>query len=235
MNSMKKIVALLLAAAMVFALAACGAARETEEEEEDTETTEELLRERHERTFAPPAILTQPQPASGAVGERVRLSVEAEGEALNYQWQFRQNSEKEWENCSGEGCTTAEYSTILKGYHEGYQFRCLVSNPAGEAVSEAAELHLVMSPLIIGQPGNATASVGDKISFSVQVAGNDLKYQWYYRVGTKGEWNACSGTGYNTDKYSLTVKDYHDGYQYRCEIVNDLGKVYTEVATLTLK
>lgn len=238
MNSMKKILALILSAAMTFALTACGLLREADNEgeaPEETETVEEVLRERHEKEFTLPVIRTQPQTASGTVGERVRFAVEAEGEALDYQWQFRKDSGSDWSDCSGEGCNSAEYSIVLADYHDGYQFSCRVSNPVGEVVSDAAELHVMMSPLIIAQPVDVKASVGDTVKFSVQAVGGDLQYQWYYRVGTKDKWRECNIKGSDSPEYSLTVKDYHDGYQYRCEIVNGLGKVYTEVVTLTLK
>ncbi|MBR5342295.1 MAG: fibronectin type III domain-containing protein [Oscillospiraceae bacterium] len=220
MKQSKRLPAALLALVLLFGLSACA---------------------RREKPAAPveparraTAILSQPYAKPGAVGTDLFLSVEAEGEDLCYQWQYRSSAEGEWHDCGKEGCDTPNYTVRLKEHHEGYQFRCRVSGADGELCSEPVTLELIERPYVSVQPESLSAAAGDKVSFTVLAGGGGLKYQWYFRKSVKGSWIPCSGEGCHTERYSVAVKNYHDGYQYRCEVSNGLGKACTQVVTLTI-
>ena len=232
MEKKKRIAALLLALAACCGLSGCGAAPAPTAEEEAPKSEWRL---QYDREKVPAEITRQPRSKPGAVGTQVFLSVEAEGEKLVYQWQYRSGPDGEWKDCSRPGFDTPDYTVTLKSYHGGYQLRCRISNRGGEVYTEPVTLELLEEPFIAGEPESLTAKTGDSVSFSVLAGGGGLRYRWYYRKSVKGLWTPCSGEGHSSACYSLRVKDYHDGYQYRCEVSNDLGRVYTQVVTLTVK
>lgn len=231
MKQIKRGLAALLALAALLCL--CGCARNGAAFELPPAATpgEELKTEPESR---PAEILSQPRAKPGAVGTDVFLSVEASGEGLSYQWQYRCSAEGEWKDCGKEGCDTPSYTVRLKEYHEGYQFRCRITGAEGELLSEPVTLRLIERPYVSVQPESLSAAAGDRVSFTVQAGGGGLKYQWYFRKSVKGRWIPCNGEGSRTEQYSLAVRNYHDGYQYRCEISNGLGKACTQVVTLTI-
>ena len=91
------------------------------------------------------------------------------------------------------------------------------------------------APRINTQPKSVTAYVGDSADFSVKASGYALTYQWYYRTSSKGSWKACSAADAKKATMSVEAKDYRNGYQYRCEVKNNSGSVYTSAVTLTVK
>jgi|GEM_PF-5677807 len=76
---------------------------------------------------------------------------------------------------------------------------------------------LQATPLIIVQPTNATAFVGDaNASFKVQATGDaTLTYQWQMRPGNSGSFSDISGNTSATLSLSNPATT-SNGYQYRC-------------------
>ena len=227
-KGLRRLCAALLALAMLPGLSAC-----TRQAPEPVRATAETAQPEPEQSL--PVILTQPRAKPGAVGADLFLSVEAQGEDLRYLWQYRSGETGEWKACGREGFDTPNYTVRLKKHHEGYQFRCRITAADGETFSEPVTLHLIERPYVSQQPESQSAAAGDRVSFTVLAGGGGLKYQWYFRKSVKGRWIACAGEGCRTGQYSLTVKGYHDGYQYRCVISNGLGKAVTQVVTLKLE
>ena len=85
-------------------------------------------------------ITKQPKDYTGELGSQMSFSVEANGKDVSYQWQFSKDGGKTWGNITG--ATKASYSGTLQTYHEGRQFRCVVSAGKNEVVSEAANAHI---------------------------------------------------------------------------------------------
>ena len=119
-------------------------------------------------------------------------------------------------------------------YHNGYQFRCKVSNPVGTVYSEAATLTAMAAPAVTAQPQSRSAQRGETVSFTVKASGRELSYQWYYRKTPDGSWIRCGSEGATSRTLSVEVKSYHNGYQFRCRITNPVGKVYTDEVTLSV-
>ena len=87
-----------------------------------------------------PTITTQPSNKSVDEDDIVRFKVVATGGDLSYQWYYRTSTKGSWVKCSGTGATTAALTVEAKSYRNGYQYRCLVKNAAGEVYSNAAAL-----------------------------------------------------------------------------------------------
>ncbi len=96
-------------------------------------------------------------------------------------------------------------------------------------------LNLTCKPWITYQPQDATTHNGDKAKFTVQTSfmTKVKSYQWYSRTSETASWKKVKdGT-----KATLTVKGTatNSGTQYRCLLKSVGGKIYTDVATLTVK
>ncbi|MBE6990653.1 MAG: hypothetical protein E7426_07925 [Ruminococcaceae bacterium] len=55
----------------------------------------------------------------------------ASGTSLSYQWYYRTSSTGTWTAVSAASGKTATYSLTTATRHNGYQYRCKVSNAAG--------------------------------------------------------------------------------------------------------
>ena len=88
-----------------------------------------------------PTITSQPEDAYGTIGTDVSFTVSATGPGtLSYQWYYRATPDNAWAKCS-EG-TDATLDIAVKGYRDGYQYRCAVTNLGGTTYSEYATLYV---------------------------------------------------------------------------------------------
>ena len=106
----------------------------------------------------PPRITAHPQELKGvAAGQYAMFSVEATGTGpLSYKWERNPAGERrrteEWQPCDLEGFPGADSSTVtihsVQKSNEG-SYRCVVSNCAGNQISNSAELEVRGSTVII--------------------------------------------------------------------------------------
>ena len=182
-----------------------------------------------------PSITTQPKNQTVGVGDTAKFSVKASGTALKYQWYYRTSSDADWTAVSAYEGKTANYSLTAAARHNGYQYRCKVTNPVGSVYTSVRTLTVVTAkPSIKTQPSDQTAKAGETVTFTVKANGAGLSYQWYYRASASDAWTAVSASSGKTASYSLKTADRHNGYQYRCKVTNLLGYVYTKTVTLTV-
>ena len=173
------------------------------------------------------AIITQPSDYTGAVGEKARFSVVAEGDGLSYQWQYLKDNQ--WINLSGSTAVTAEYSITIKDNLDLRSYRCVVTDDYNEvAYSDVAVLYVERPHnelQIVTQPSNYSGPVGEKAHFSVVAEGDGLSYQWQYLKND--QWVNLSGSTAVTADYSITIKDNLNGRVYRCFITDSYGATVT--------
>ena len=190
-----------------------------------------------ERNTSEIIILTHPKSRSAAEGTMVRFFIEADGDDLNYQWQYRTGPAGSWNDSKASGNKTAEITFTAKYVQDGYQYRCKVSNSSETVYTNEATLTVtetVGKPEITTQPESKSAAEGSRVEFSIEAAGDDLGYQWQYRTSPDGPWKKSNATGNKTEKITFISKPARDGYQYRCRVSNNSGNVYTNEATLTV-
>ncbi len=108
--------------------------------------------------YDPTSITQHPQSTTVNEGETVTLSVEASGTDLSYQWQQQSNGDDEWLNIKGE--TTNSYTFIASTQMDGSQYRCQITDLAGEtANSEPAQLTVnALYTITVQVNGNGSAS-----------------------------------------------------------------------------
>lgn len=140
-----------------------------------------------------PVISAQPQNANAAEGSKATFTVQAAGLGLSYQWQVSTDSGSTWTNVlSGTGQTAASYTTdaVASGMN-GYKYRCVVTNAAGSANSDAATLTTPTTPTMPTMPTEIALTlspsdsdgriyVGENITLTPSVAGGAWTFDSAY-------------------------------------------------------
>ena len=125
-------------------------------------------------TETAPAITTNPQDASVHAGNQAAFSVVASGSNLVYQWQSAPTGSTNFTNLNNGatfgGVTTANL-TIQAGAAQEGRYRAVVSNSAGSATSNYAQLTVLAAnapPVIsfVSPAQGSLFSVPDQINFS---------------------------------------------------------------------
>ena len=183
-------------------------------------------------------IMKHPKDYTGEVGETAFFSVRAEGDGLNYQWQYRTTTSG-WLNSSSAttGYNTSTLQVVGTEARNGFHYRCVVKDRDGNTMtSNAATLTVSTGPKITIQPSNQIVSESETATFNVEATGRGLIYQWQYKTTTSTWRNSSSATtGYNTATLKVVGTAARNGFQYRCIVKDSSGKsVTSNAATLTV-
>ncbi len=187
-------------------------------------------------------IVTEPADVTAAAGEKATFSVQATGENLTYQWQYRNAGTTEWKNSGIKAAKTANMSFAVGTDKtlNGREYRCVIQGVEGVPFyTEAAVLHVASAgATITSQPTNVTAAAGEKATFSVKATGENLTYQWQYRNAGTTEWKNSGIKAAKTANMSFAVGTDKtlNGREYRCVITDKNGNaVTTNAAVLNVK
>lgn len=177
-------------------------------------------------------IKTHPVDQAVVAGKTAKYTVVAVGKGLKYQWEYRTSSGGNWKNASATGNKTKTLSVQGTISRHSYQYRCKVSDSAGNIVYTRVVRLRVLG--IKTQPVSAVVSKGQTAKVSVVAAGDGLTYTWYYRnVGTTSFRTATSFTG-NT--YSVKMDASSNGREVYCVVKDQYGStVKTKTAVLQMK
>ena len=77
-----------------------------------------------------PGITAQPSAVTVAVGQTATFKVVASGTRLSYQWFYQKPGETAWNVIRNNG-TSAAYSVTAEARHNGYHYRCQITNSGG--------------------------------------------------------------------------------------------------------
>lgn len=86
-----------------------------------------------------PTIHTQPQSASVKAGEHAVFTITASGSGVNFRWQVDKNDGNGFVDIAGAD-TTGYKIDITDVTYNGYKYRCVLSNSAGEVTTDIATL-----------------------------------------------------------------------------------------------
>ncbi len=178
-----------------------------------------------------PRITVQPEDVTAVSGETAVFRVTAR-EAVKYQWWVRKEQDGVWTKVLSGG-TSAVYRLKTADRHNGYQYRCRVSNTEGGLWSKTVRLTVITAPKVTLQPDPVSVPVGNTASFTVRAEGAGLRYQWWVRKTPSGAWSKVLSGG-TSRTYSLTTAARHNGYQYRCRVSNAAGGVWSKTVRLTV-
>ena len=179
-----------------------------------------------------PEITYQPPSKAIVAGNDTSFAVNATGGGLQYQWQVSKDGGATWENTEVKSKRipiTADKSI------DGYRYRCIISNPAGQVTSRSATLTVLTKPAITVQPSGRIAASGKTADFTVTATGGNLKYRWDVSKDGGATWGRSYSTGNTANKLTVTAYKSMDGYLYRCTIYNAAGTITTRSVRLTVQ
>ena len=174
-----------------------------------------------------PTITKQPTNQVVSVNYSATFSLTASGYNLSYQWYYRTSSSGSWTSISG--ATSSSYTVTGTSSNNGYQYRCIVTNAAGTATSNAVTLTAVTSPVITEHPASQAQAEGIWATFTVTATGYGLSYQWQCKSGSS--WTNLDGE--NSSVLIIAADSSNNGNQYRCVVTNIAGSATSNAATLT--
>ena len=177
-----------------------------------------------------PVITTQPSNKTVNEGKKATFKVTATG-AASYQWYYLKPDSTSWTKVSNNG-TSATYTLTTAARHNGYKYKCAVTNAAGTVYSSVVTLTVKPLPVITTQPKSVTVTEGKTATFKV-VATGATSYQWWYLKPGSSTWTKVSNNG-TSATYKLTTAARHNGYKYKCVVKNAAGSVTSSVVTLTV-
>ena len=179
----------------------------------------------------PVTITEDPADVTVYEGEKAVFTVAATGEGLTYQWQYRTGATGQWIDLDEHH---AELTVIAALAQNGFEYRCVVTDAAGDtAESQATKLTVKQKLNITGQPANVTVYEGEEAVFSVTAVGEGLSYQWQYRANAKAQWTNMS---VKTAKLTVAATLAENGYEYQCVVTDAEGNTMTSaIAKLTVK
>ena len=177
-----------------------------------------------------PVITTHPEDATVVQGAFAAFIVEAAGDGLSYQWQYKQAGEDIWNDWAGKTSATLTFRGAAND--NACQYRCVVTNAAGAVTSNAATLTVISKPEITSHPEDAIVLQGQFAVFIVEAAGENLRYQWQFKQAGEDTWNDWEGQTSETLIFRGTTN--HNACQYRCVVSNAAGSVISNAATLTI-
>jgi alpha-tubulin suppressor-like RCC1 family protein len=182
-----------------------------------------------------PAITQQPVDANAQEGHEAAFEAKASGSpAPTAQWQESTDGGATYKNLTGVTTPTLHLSNVSKTQN-GWKFRVVFKNVAGEVTSEAATLHIVDPPRIISQPLSDTVTEGEPATFNSVAEGNPAPtVQW--EVSTDGgvSWGNVPGATSSSLTIPATTAS-ESGYEYRAVYTNLAASVTTNVAKLTVQ
>ena len=163
------------------------------------------------------SIVTEPKTGYAQSGKTVKVSVEASGDELTYQWYIKNAGGSKYSKSS---ITSATYSAKMSDKVHGRRVYCVVTDKYGKTVQSKTVL-LRMAATITTQPKNVTVAKGETAKVKVTAVGDELTYQWYIKNEGASKFSKSSVT---KATYSVKMSDKVDGRQVYCVVTDKYGK-----------
>lgn len=195
-----------------------------------------------------PAITLNPLNDTLCDGESTTYSVAASN-SNQFKWQVSTNAGASWNDITAAGTSPvyANWNTALLSVNnvivgnDGYLYRCVVSGTCLPSdTSTNAILKVRALPTITSHPVNALICVAHDTTFTVNVTGSGIIYQWQVNTGTTWANITAAGSnpvyvGWNSNVLHVhNVIISNNGYKYRCVVQKDNCLKTSDNATLTV-
>ena len=168
----------------------------------------------------PPAITTQPQNQTVAVGSNAVFNVTANGSSpLNYQWKI-------FNGTNILGATNASLTLTNVQVNQAGNYLVQVTNASGSVLSSNAVLTVVALPPVISTPPiNQTVFVNSAVTFNVTASGSlPLNYQWNF--------NGTNIDGATNASLTLANVQTNQAGNYAVQVMNLFGSTNSVAAVL---
>ncbi|HEY4897145.1 MAG TPA: immunoglobulin domain-containing protein, partial [Solirubrobacteraceae bacterium] len=176
------------------------------------------------------------QPVGVTVEEGHPASFEATGSgfpAPTVQWQVSTDGVA-WAPIEGASANQLVIASPTTA-ENGYRYRAVFANAAGEATSVAATLTVQKLPLLTLQPVSVTVEEGQSAEFEATASGFPTpSVQWEVSSNGGGTWTAVAGAT-SSHLTIASAKTSESGHLLRATFTNAAGKVSSSTATLTVR
>ena len=184
-------------------------------------------------TLSTVSITTQPTDKTTVLNANATFSVGvSRTDAVSYQWQYRRNETANWTNTTLTGYNTAMLTVQAIDSRDGYQYRCIITDGAGNKdYTDTATLRVLM---FTKHPVSVGTAAGKIAEFTVETNLNTgFTYQWQFRKNETIKWSNTSMNGCKTYKLQAEAINDRNGYQYRCLVIDADGKhAWTNIQTV---
>ena len=176
-------------------------------------------------------VTTEPADQTVPAGATATFTASAIGNpAPTVRWQMKPPG-GDFADIDGATATTYAF-TAVSGDH-GRQFRAVFTNSLGSTTSNAATLTVGILPVVTTQPADQSVIAGATATFTAAASGEPAPaVRW--RVKRIGDPIFADIAGANAETYSFTATLADNGAQFLVEFENRVGKVLSNVATLTV-
>ena len=167
-------------------------------------------------------------------GSTAVFRTSATGVGLNFQWQVRDDDYSDWRYSTGIGNNTNTLRINGSTAYSGFRYRCMVTDGGGNVTyTKSAGLYVLG---ITRNPSDRSANADATVSFSVNVTGGGISWQWQYKKPSGGDWKNTSLSGNKTKILKFKAKTSLNGYRFRCRVRDKKGHtVYSRSAKLTVR
>ena len=185
------------------------------------------------RPKAPITITAEPQDVCVEDGKTAKVTIEAEGEGLTYEWYYL-NPGDETFTCI-PASTDKTYSVTMNKELSGQYVYCIVFDKYGHSLTSDIAILTMKTPIAITtQPQSVCVAKGKTAKVTVAAEGEELTYQWYYKNASSSDFLLT--TTYTTNEYSVPMNESRDGRQVYCVITDKYGNsVTTDTVTLSMQ
>ena len=174
------------------------------------------------------SIVTEPKTTYAKSGATAKVTIEASGDGLKYQWYIKNAGSDKY---SKSTVKTDTYTVKMSDKVNGRRIRCIVTDKYGKKV-ETKTVLLRMAATIITQPKDVTAAKGESVQVTVEAVGTDLTYQWYMKNAGKEKFVKSSVT---SATYSVKMAKKVHGRELYCVVKDKYGKsVKSDIITLSM-
>lgn len=182
-------------------------------------------------TYPELAVTEQPADREAFYGSTVTFSAAAQGYGVDYQWQKRTGEDGAWTDLPGK--TMDMLMLRADETNDGAQFRCVLTDHAGETLAtDAATLTVTYPAVDVTAPADASAAPHALAAFRVTASGVSLTYQWQQYDAEQAAWVDMPGE--TRPDMMMAAVPAMDGAQVRC-VVTGIGGVQTASEAATLR
>lgn len=170
-------------------------------------------------------ILQQPEDQAVKEGAKAVFTVDAQGEGLQYQWQYS-TDEEHWIDSGLSGYNTSDLSFVAYKARMNRFYRCKITDKYGNVIyTDAAMLYEENGEAkfeITEEPDDQEVAVDSKVTFHVGATGSGLRYQWQYSAD-RNKWIDSGLSGSQTADLSFVAYKARMNRWYRCHITDGNG------------
>ncbi len=165
-------------------------------------------------------ITGQPVGATVKTGEKVTLSLKAEGIGLSYQWYFKKAGQASFSPWNGH--TRASETVTPPASWDGILLYCKVTDKTGKSVNSGT-VKIVLSDVlnITQQPSDKTVTPGNSVTLSLKAKGQGVTYQWYFKKAGQSSFSVWNGRTHASE--TVTPNESWNGIQLYCQIKDQSG------------